>query len=159
MNDENTIINGNENIGPIDATQSSQTGLPTGRSRTGKIVQLPLVFRQQLNQRLQNGERSRDLLLWLNGLPEVQAVLVAQFDGQPIVKQNLSRWKQDGYEACEEEQRTLQAVTTIFEEASGLQDLAKDGLTDRMTLVLTAKMAMKIKRLNSEKNGEKKSKI
>jgi hypothetical protein len=108
---------------------------------------------------LQNGEPGKQLVQWLNGLPEVQAVLAAQFQGQPIVAQNLSRWKQGGYEEWEEEQRTVQAATTVFEEAAGLQDLAKAGLTERMTLVLTAKMAMEIKRLNSEKDGEKKSKI
>ena len=50
-------------------------------------------------------------------------------------------------------------MAAVFEHSDGLQQAAKDGLTDRMTLVLTAKMAMEIKRLNSEKDAEKKSKI
>jgi hypothetical protein len=108
---------------------------------------------------LQNGERGKDLVPWLNSLPEVQAVLAAQFHGQPIGADNLTRWKQSGYRDWEEEQQTLQAVSTVFEQATDLRDLAKDGLTDRMTLLLTAKMAMEIKRLNSEPDAEKKSKI
>ncbi len=39
-------------------------------TRNGKIARLPLAVRQQLNQRLQNGELARDLLSWLNRLPE-----------------------------------------------------------------------------------------
>jgi hypothetical protein len=159
MNDENTIENGNENIEPTAATQPSPSGLPAARSRNGKIARLPLAIRQQLNQRLQNGEPGRQLVQWLNGLPEVQAVLAAQFQGQPIVAQNLSRWKHGGYQDWEEEQRALQAVAAVFEASTGLQEAAKDGLTDRLTLVLTAKMAMELQRLNSVADGEKKSKI
>jgi hypothetical protein len=55
MSDENVSLNGNENVGPAEETQSSPRGLPSNRSRTGKIARLPPVIRQQLNQRLQNG--------------------------------------------------------------------------------------------------------
>jgi hypothetical protein len=162
MKTENVSLDGNENIGSTEDTptpQPASPGLPAGRSRVGKIARLPLVIRQQLNQRLQNGEPGQALIQWLNGLPEVQAVLAAHFHGQPIVKQNLSAWKQGGYLDWEEEQSALEAVATVFEHSDGLQQVAKDGLIDRMTLVLTAKMAIEIKRLHSEKDGEKKSKI
>ena len=42
-------------------------------TRNGKIARLPLAIRQQLNQRLQNGELGQELVSWLNQLPEVQA--------------------------------------------------------------------------------------
>ena len=42
-------------------------------TRNGKIARLPLAVRQQLNQRLQNGELAQDLLSWFNRLPEAQA--------------------------------------------------------------------------------------
>ncbi len=41
-------------------------------TRHGKIARLPLAIRQQLNLRLQNGERAQGLS-WLNQMPEVQA--------------------------------------------------------------------------------------
>jgi hypothetical protein len=159
MNDENTIVNCNENAAPTDETQTSQPNLPAGRSRNGKIARLPLAIRRQLNQRLQNGERGGPLIEWLNRLPEVQAVLAAQFNGQPIVQQNLSAWKLGGYRDWVEEQSALQAVATVFEQSSGLEEAAKDGLTDRLTLVMTAKMAMQLQRLNFVSDEEKKSKI
>jgi hypothetical protein len=159
MNDENTIVNGNQNPSPTDETQTTEPNLSAARSRVGKIARLPVAIRSELNQRLQNGEPGKQLLQWLYSLPEVQAILAGQFEGQPIVKQNLSRWKQGGYVDWVEEQSALEAVATVFEHSDGLQQAAKDGLTDRMTLVLTAKMAMEIKRLNSERDAEKKSKI
>jgi hypothetical protein len=44
MNDENVILNGNENAGPTEETQTPQPnppGLPADCSRTGKIARLP----------------------------------------------------------------------------------------------------------------------
>ena len=66
-------------------------------TRNGKIARLPLAIRQQLNQRLQNGELAQDLLSWLNRLPEVQATLAAHFAAKPIDESNLTHWKQGGY--------------------------------------------------------------
>ena len=43
--------------------------------RTGKIARLPHQLRNELNQRLHDGESGVDLIKWLNALPEVQAIL------------------------------------------------------------------------------------
>lgn len=66
-------------------------------SRTGKIARLPLKIRDELCCRLQDGEPGVDLVAWLNGLPEVQAILAAQFQGRLINEPNLTDWKQGGY--------------------------------------------------------------
>jgi len=159
MNTENTIINGNANIGPTDETKISNSALPAGRSRVGKIARLPLAIRTELNQRLQNGEPGKPLLQWLNGLPEVQAVLAAQFDGHPIVKMNLSRWKQGGYLSWEAEQRALAAAAGLAEQAARLHGAVKDDLAENMIFVLTARMAVELERLDTLPDGEQKSKI
>jgi hypothetical protein len=36
---------------------------------------------------------------WLNSLPEVQALLAAEFAGKPIREQNLSEWRKHGYKS------------------------------------------------------------
>ena len=59
-------------------------------TRNGKIARLPLAIREQLNRRLQDGEPGTQLVEWRNGLPEVQAVMQAQFNGRPIGEPNLS---------------------------------------------------------------------
>ena len=55
------------------------------------------MIREELNQRLDNGQQGPELLAWLNGLPETQAVC-ARFDGKPVNAQNLSVWRTGGYE-------------------------------------------------------------
>src|SRR5215472_5333629 len=65
--------------------------------RNGKIARLPHQVREQLNQRLEDGESSETLLPWLNSLPKTQAVLAQYFGGRPIHKQNLSEWRQGGF--------------------------------------------------------------
>jgi hypothetical protein len=69
-----------------------------GRANQGKIPRLPHALRAQLNQRLLNGEQSPTLLPWLNSLPEVQKILAAEFNGEPISGRNLSRWRLSGYQ-------------------------------------------------------------
>src|SRR2546429_5688664 len=41
------------------------------RTRTGKIARLPHAIREQLNLRIQDNQRGKSLLQWLNDLPEV----------------------------------------------------------------------------------------
>jgi hypothetical protein len=66
-------------------------------THNGKIGRLPKTIREQLNRRLENGEKGPPLVAWLNSLPEVQALLAAEFDGKPIRQQNLSDWRKHGY--------------------------------------------------------------
>ena len=54
------------------------------KTHNGKIGRLPKPIRDALNRRLDNSEPAPPLLAWLDGLPEVQAVLNQQFDGKPI---------------------------------------------------------------------------
>ena len=63
---------------------------------TSKIARLPRHTRNELNRRLDNGERDNSVLQWLNSLPEVQALLMTEFGGEPIKRQNLARWKKTG---------------------------------------------------------------
>jgi hypothetical protein len=65
--------------------------------RNGKIANLPCTVRDELNQRLENGEEGGPLLEWLNGLGEVRKSLQADFGGEPISKQNLSEWRRGGF--------------------------------------------------------------
>src|SRR5579871_4636634 len=66
-------------------------------TRRGKIARLPQAIREELNQRLENGEQGGRLLEWLNGLPEVKKVLEVDFEGQPISDANLSAWRNGGF--------------------------------------------------------------
>ena len=53
-------------------------------TRNGKIARLPAALREELNQRLPDGEQGQPWVEWLNSLPQVQSVLRAKFQGIPI---------------------------------------------------------------------------
>jgi hypothetical protein len=66
-------------------------------ARNGKIARLPREVRERLNRRLEDGEQGKKLVVWLNEMPEVQAVLATEFRGKAINGQNLTEWRQGGY--------------------------------------------------------------
>ena len=63
----------------------------------GKIGRLPKNLRDEVNRRLEDGERASSIAAWLNALPGVQAMLAAEFDGQSINEKNISSWRKYGY--------------------------------------------------------------
>ena len=63
----------------------------------GKIGRLPGNIRQSLGERIEEGIPNKELVVWLNGLPEVKDSLALRFGGRAITEQNLSEWKQTGH--------------------------------------------------------------
>ena len=66
-------------------------------TRNGKIARLPKHIREELNRKLDDGEKGLKLIEWLNGLPEVQKMLASDFEGRPITSSNLTEWKNGGF--------------------------------------------------------------
>lgn len=95
-------------------------------TRKGKIARLPHSTRAILNAKLRNGVPGTKLVEWLNGLEIVQLVLKAEFEGRPINEQNLTEWKQGGYEDWLRQQETRQWVCELAEEAAELEQEAGD---------------------------------
>lgn len=91
-------------------------------TRTGKIARLPRDVRDQLNRRLENGEPGKQVVAWLNGLPEVREVMVVYFDGMPISEQNLSLWKQGGFLEWRRQEESLEWVRQFTEQADDFAD-------------------------------------
>jgi hypothetical protein len=106
------------------------------KTRNGKIARLPLDIRDQLNTRLADGEPGNRLVEWLNSNPAVMLVMAEQFDGRPINENNLSEWRQGGYE----EWLTLQSFldeSRILSENSG--QVTDTGITsEHLHIVLLA---------------------
>jgi hypothetical protein len=70
---------------------------PAG-ARVGKIARLPASIREQLNNRLFNGVLGKEIVSWLNALPEVNHIIAEQFARKPISENNLSEWRRGGYQ-------------------------------------------------------------
>jgi hypothetical protein len=128
-------------------------------TRNGKIARLPAALREELNQRLLEGEPGQQLAVWPNGLPRVQAVLQDQFQGIPISVANLSHWKNGGFPAWEAGEKMADNVSSILQGTKAPPAVAKGGLTDRMALMLAANMAMEMQRLESVPDGLEKAKM
>ena len=95
--------------GPVAALTPNVT-------RTGKIARLPWAIRDQLNQRLADGQPASQILPWLHSLPEVRQILKDQFKGCPITPQNLSHWKSGGYVDWVHHQDARQLAANMVEE-------------------------------------------
>lgn len=95
-------------------------------TRNGKVARLPYSIRDLLNRRLHDGESGKGLVEWLNGLPKVQKILAEEFGGRPISEQNLSEWKQGGFEDWLRHQETRAWVRALADESADLEEEAGD---------------------------------
>ncbi len=114
----------------------------------GKIARLPRAVRDELNRRLRDGEQSRQLVAWLNGLPAVQAMLQDEFGGKPINEPNLTVWKQGGHRIWLARQEDLEIAR---DQAGDAAELAAAGpVADNLSRVLIARYAAFFARWNGD---------
>jgi len=116
-------------------------------TRNGKIARLPRAVRQELNRRLDDGEQAKKLVVWLNALPEVQAVLAAEFGAKAIREQNLSEWKQGGYRDWVAQQEALEVVEQLGEDAAEWKAKGRAPLTETVALWVAARYAVAARRV------------
>ena len=128
-------------------------------TRRGKIARLPRNIRDQLNQRLDDGEQGTRLIEWLNTLPEVRHVLETHFEGLPINDTNLSDWKSGGFLDWQAEQ---EALALLRESKSDGQELAKvpaAELAAPLTTVLMAHYTAAFYRSNGDATEEPRARV
>ena len=120
-------------------------------ARNGKIARLPRSVRNELNERLERSEESPQLLAWLNALPEVKKLLQKDFAGVPISRQNLSEWRQGGFQEWLARRDLCEETRDVAHLADDLADASPDGVpADYAALVLTARLAGFLSRWNGE---------
>jgi hypothetical protein len=121
------------------------------KTRNGKIARLSREVRDELNRRLERSQPGPNLLDWLNGLPEVRELLQEQFEGEPISKQNLSQWRQGGFQEWLARQELWQAAVDANDFATDWGD--NDGgptLPDQVATVLAARFAALVLHWNGQ---------
>jgi hypothetical protein len=111
-------------------------------THNGKIGRLPKKIRDELNHRLADGEPGGRILEWLNALPAVLAVLNAEFGGALVNAQNLSNWRQGGYQDWLKQQERRNLVRELAENA---EELATDAggveISNHLSALLVAEFA------------------
>jgi len=89
---------------------------------------------------------------WLNSLPEVRAILAAEFGGKPIREQNLSEWKKGGYREWLLQQESVEVARQLATEAGEL--LAAGGsLADKLAVWVTARYVVAARNLGNGNPG------
>ena len=117
-------------------------------TRVGKIGRLPKHIRDDLGRRIEDGELGKELVKWLNRLPEVKRVLKEYFGGRPITEQNLSEWKQGGHQDWLRHQESRRFVQHLHEKAKELKVYYEDDewftevdTSEDLAVVLAAELA------------------
>jgi hypothetical protein len=119
-------------------------------SRIGKIARLPRPLREQLNQRLENGESGPLLVDWLNRLPDVNLVMKRNFDGRPITEQNLSDWRQGGFLEWQQLRESCEWVRAMTDEVDQIDDEAGVmPLSDCLSSLASLAMGRRLRQLAS----------
>jgi hypothetical protein len=125
-------------------------------TRLGKIAQLPKPIRDDLNQRLENGQQSPELLAWLNSLPKTKKLIAKQFDRQPITKSNLSHWRHGGFQDWRKDQARQARIQRISESGTTLEQAQTGDLFENFARIAVAELAADLDDL-PKLRGEKRS--
>lgn len=96
--------------------------MPGGHRRNGKLESLPRKLRQEVCERIYDGESHKNLMAWLNDLPVVKEILASSFEGVPISGYNFSRWVRHYYT---EWLRDKESLETAKEQAEFARELVK----------------------------------
>jgi len=131
-------------------------------ARIGKIARLPGDIRSQLNSRLHEGLEGKSLLVWLNALPQVQEILAQSFDHRPVTEQNLSDWRQGGYQDWLAREDVLAHARAMAAGRHELQTLAPgqsfaDHLAAAVGFQMAAVLAAHGSQLNDDALGQLRS--
>jgi hypothetical protein len=122
-------------------------------SRIGKIARLPYQVREELNRRLREGQKGRRLVEWLDSLPDVQAVVKAEFAGRRIREQNISEWRKGGYREWLAQQVALELGCQLGEDVAEMGRKCQGSVTDKLAAFLSAHYAVAMKNAVREAAG------
>ncbi len=132
---------------------------PKGRSRTSKIARLPAGIREELNERLLDGEEPAGIVAWLNSLPAVKRLLARSFASQPITEVNLCRWRHGGYAGWLEHRNTQEAVEAVAASCVGLEGEALERLNLHLYVVLSARLFVEVQKWGAMPEGPDKTAV
>jgi hypothetical protein len=119
------------------------------RQRQGKIARLPAAIREEVNQRLHDGQTGSQILPWLHSLPEVLRVLDELFKEEPITPQNLSEWRTGGYQDWLRQRERVENLKTLSTYAGQLAQ-AGGSLTEGAAAIAGGKILDLIESLDED---------
>lgn len=116
----------------------------------GKIGALPVRIREQINQRLLNGQVDSEILPWLNGLADVQKRMTERFDGIPISAANLSNWRTGPYQVWKDELKEIESTQRLAELSESLVEASGVRLSAGMKAIATGRLMDRLSKMGEE---------
>lgn len=104
-------------------------------AENGKVARLPHKIREEVNQRLLDGQTSREILPWLNEQPEVQQDCELHWEGVPISAQNLSAWRLGGFKKWLSRRARTESLKSLASHASSLASSGRGVVTGAQAIV------------------------
>jgi hypothetical protein len=109
-------------------------------ARTGKIARLPASVRAEINQRLHDGQLGSQILPWINSHPDALVIIRDHFAGAPINAQNLSDWRQGGYQDWLKSQDSFCRTSKLAERAVSLAREAGGNLSEGAAAIVSGRI-------------------
>jgi hypothetical protein len=119
-------------------------------ARKGKIARLPLRIRDEVSERLRDGQGGTQILLWLNSLTAVKESLKANFNGEPINDENLSAWRSGGFQDWMKDQLEVEKITKIGEFSVRIAQASGGNMSEGLLAILAGKIQTAIETLAEE---------
>jgi len=109
-------------------------------ARVGKIARLPVKIREELNQRLLDGQSGGKILPWLNALPEVKKILGEDFDSLIVTDMNLSDWRKGGFEDWQKKRDAIHRTRELAEYAAQQSRAGGASIADGAAAIASGKL-------------------
>jgi hypothetical protein len=93
-------------------------------ARQGKIEALPYKLREEVHQRLHNGETGAQILPWLNNLQTVKGVLKRSYNSVEISDENLSNFRNGPHQEWLRRRENERHIRSMSEYANQLAGAA-----------------------------------
>jgi len=118
-------------------------------SNEPKIARLPKSIREQINEHLEDNMAGKELLEWLNALPQVQVLITTKWEGKPISEDNLSRWRTGPYQDWLLQKQFLKSRNGIKESTPDMDPAERHQFINNMVNFLAHLVGIQLQRLHS----------
>ena len=117
-------------------------------ARQGKIAQLPLALREEINRRIEDGKTGRDILRWLNAHPTVTQLIQPDAEGLFITDQNFSNWRAGGYADWQRRREHVNELRELSQFSIQLAQASGGNLTEGAAAILAGKILELLEGIN-----------
>ena len=119
-------------------------------ARKGKIARLPRHIRNEVCQRMDDGQTGSEIAAWLNALGAVRAMLAKLFNGEPINEVNLSAWRTGGFAEWKADQTQVEGVEKLADLSYRLAKASGGNLSEGACAVAAGQIQKLLESLSTE---------